>query len=126
MFCTIMSTTMLLAAIAPKTRAAMPGRSGTLRMEIFAWLRSCVTPVTTACSMVCLLRHERARVWPERGAHVDRDAVFLGELHGPGLEHPRAEARQLEHLVVGDARQLPGVGDDVRVGGIHAVDVGVD
>src|SRR5206468_2630250 len=51
MFWTIMSTTMFLAEIAPKTRAAIPGRSGTRRMEIFAWLRSCVTPVTTACSM---------------------------------------------------------------------------
>ena len=51
MFCTIMSTTMLLAAIPPNTADAIPGRSGTRSSEIFAWLRSCVTPVTTACSM---------------------------------------------------------------------------
>src|SRR5881409_290712 len=53
MFWTIMSTTMFFAAIAPNAWAAMPGRSGTLRMEIFAWLRSCVTPVTTTSSMPC-------------------------------------------------------------------------
>ena len=31
----------------------MPGRSGTRRIEIFAWLRSWVTPVTTTSSMPC-------------------------------------------------------------------------
>ena len=73
-----------------------------------------------------LLRHERARIRAERGAHVDRDVVFLRELDGARLEHLRAEARELEHLVVGDARELSRVGHDVRVGGVHAVDIGVD
>src|SRR5262249_17392628 len=51
MFCTIMSTTMLFSAMAPNTCAAMPGRSGTRRIEILTWLRSWVTPVTTTSSM---------------------------------------------------------------------------
>ena len=51
MFCTIMSTTMFWSATAPKTWAATPGRSGTRRIETFAWLRSWVTLVTTASSI---------------------------------------------------------------------------
>src|SRR2546422_8464950 len=41
---TTLFRSMFFAAIAPNAWAAMPGRSGTRRMEIFAWLRSCVTP----------------------------------------------------------------------------------
>ena len=39
-------------------------------------------------------------------AHVDRDVVLLGKLDGPGLQHARPEAGQLEHLVVADAVDL--------------------
>ena len=49
-----------------------------------------------------------------------------GELDRPQREHPPAGRGHLEHLVVGDARQHPGVGHDPRIGGEHAGDVGVD
>jgi hypothetical protein len=52
MFCTIMSTTMLCAPRPPNTREAMPGRSGTLKMETLACPRSWVMPVTTTSSML--------------------------------------------------------------------------
>src|SRR5215813_9714768 len=52
MFWTIMSTTMFCRASPPKTWLAMPGRSGTRRMESLACPRSCVTPVTTTSSML--------------------------------------------------------------------------
>ena len=38
----------------------------------------------------------------------------------------RPHRRQLEHLLVGDAVELAGPRHDARVGGVHAVDVGVD
>ena len=40
MFWMIMSTTMFSLAMPPKSRAAMPGRSGTPSRVILAWLRS--------------------------------------------------------------------------------------
>ena len=52
MFCTIMSTTMFCLASPPKTWLAMPGRSGTRRIESLACPRSCVMPVTTTSSML--------------------------------------------------------------------------
>ena len=75
---------------------------------------------------VVLPRHERARVRLERRADVDRHAELLGELDGAGLQHLGAEARHLEHLVVGHARELPRVRHDVGIGGVDAVDVGED
>ena len=69
MFCTIMSTTMFLAPTAPNTLAAMPGRSGTRSSEIFAWLRSCVMPVTTASSIPL---SSRVTIVPGSGLKVDR------------------------------------------------------
>ena len=57
---------------------------------------------------------------------MHRHAVLLRELDRAGLEHLGAEARHLEHLVVGDPVELLRLGDDVRVGGVDAVHVGVD
>jgi hypothetical protein len=42
------------------------------------------------------------------------------------VEDLGAAGGQLEHLLVGDAVELAGAGDDARVGGEDAVDVGVD
>ena len=55
-----------------------------------------------------------------------RHAVALRELDGADLQHLGAEARELEHLLVGDAVELPRVRADARVAGVDAVDVGVD
>ena len=69
MFWTIMSTTMFCLASPPKTWLAMPGRSGTRRMESLAWPRSCVTPVTTTSSM---LRSSLVTMVPGSGLNVER------------------------------------------------------
>ena len=58
------------------------------------------------------------------GKHLDYDAVALGELDGAVHEHLRAEARELEHLVVGYLVQLARPGDLPGVGGVDALDVG--
>ncbi len=50
-FCTIMSTFTESSARARNRRAAIPGRSGTCVIVIFASLRSWVTPEMIACSM---------------------------------------------------------------------------
>ena len=57
---------------------------------------------------------------------MDRYVVALGELHGTDLQHLGPQARELEHLVVGDALELAGTGDDSRVTRIDAVDVRID
>ena len=62
----------------------------------------------------------------ERGQHTQLDLVFAGEFHRPDLQHLRAEARHLEHLLEGDGVEPPRFGHDPRIGRIHAVDVGVD
>ncbi len=62
----------------------------------------------------------------ERTPDVDRHAVLLGELDRPRVHHPGAQARQFEHLVEADPVDLAGLGHDPGVGGVDAVDVGVD
>ena len=62
----------------------------------------------------------------ERAADVDRHAILHGNLHASDLKHLRAERRELEHLFVRDAINLPGRRADVRIGRVDAVDVGVD
>ena len=57
---------------------------------------------------------------------MHRDAVAAGVLDAPQHEHLGAGRGQLEHLLVGDGVEPPGVRDDPRVGGEDAVDVGVD
>ncbi len=120
-----MSTTIPASAIGPKSFAASPGRSGTPRHVIFAWLRSVPTPETTTSSMPASSRTTQV---PGPSSKLDADVhghpVALGELDGADLQHLGAEARQLQHLVVGDARQLARRGHDVRVGGVDPVDVG--
>src|SRR5881396_3697692 len=112
MFWTIMSTTTFFVAIAPNTWAAMPGRSGTRRMEIFAWLRSWVTPVTTTSSMPC---SSFVTSVPGSGLNVERTWTVTPYFFANSTERDCstfAEARHLEHLVVRDTRELLGVGDD--------------
>src|SRR5439155_18666149 len=73
-----------------------------------------------------LLHDPRPLRLVEGGADVDRDTIALGELDRADLQDLRPEARELEHLVVGDARQLPRLRDDARVARVDAVDVGID
>ena len=57
---------------------------------------------------------------------MDGDAVTAGVLDASQVEDLRPGRRHLEHLLVGDAVELAGRGDDARVGGEDAVDVAVD
>ena len=65
---------------------------------------------------------------PRREArqHAQRHAVLAGELDRADLQHLRAEAGHLEHLLEADGREPPRIGDDARIGRVDAVDVGVD
>ena len=62
----------------------------------------------------------------EAAAAVDADAVVARVLDRAQLQDLRPRGRHLEHLLVGDGRQLARVGDDPRVGAEDAGDVGVD
>ena len=62
----------------------------------------------------------------ERRPHVHLDAEPAGVLHAPQVQHLGAGRRHLEHLLGGDAVDAASGGHDPRVGGEHAVDVGVD
>src|SRR3546814_13864992 len=42
------------------------------------------------------------------------------------LEHLGADAREFEHFLIGHIAELARARDDARVGGVDAVDVGVD
>ena len=57
---------------------------------------------------------------------MDRHVVAAGVLDAPQVQDLGAAGCHLQHLLVGDARDLAGVGHDARVGGEDAVDVGVD
>ena len=67
-----------------------------------------------------------AGVVAERRAHPDDDVVDPAQLHGARLHDLGALVGQLEHLLVADDGDEPGVGDDARVGREDALHVGVD
>src|SRR5918993_406389 len=72
-------------------------------------------------------RDVRARtIGRERVAHEDLDAGLGGWLHGPGMQHFRAEPGEGACLPVREARHQVGVGDQARVCIEHAVHVGHD
>ena len=53
-------------------------------------------------------------------------AVAAAVLDAAQVQDLRPARGQFEHLLVGDGVEPAGVGDDARVGGVDAVDVGVD
>src|SRR4051794_38954645 len=59
-------------------------------------------------------------------AHAHLQPVDPGELDGPSLQHFCALVRELKHFFISDLWQAASVGDEARVGGVNAVDVGVD
>ena len=73
-----------------------------------------------------LLLDPRAVSFLEGRADVEPHIVTARDLDRAGGQHACAGGRHLEHLVEADARQLAGAGDDARVGGVDAEDVGVD
>jgi len=62
----------------------------------------------------------------ERGSYLQRHVELPGKLDAARVHDPRADAGQFQHLVVADGVQLARFGDDARVGGVDAVNVGVD
>ena len=74
-----------------------------------------------------LLGHHPGSVLLVEGrAHVQRHAVAHREPHGADLQHLRAQARHLDHLIEGDPVELARGRHHVRVRREHAVHVGVD
>ncbi len=62
----------------------------------------------------------------ETRQHPDGHVVGHRQLDRAGLQHLGAQGRHLQHLLVGDLGQAPGLGLDARVGRVDAVHVGVD
>ena len=73
-----------------------------------------------------LVGDQRARPVVEARQHLHPDLVLHGQRHRAGLQHLGPERGHLQHLLVGDAVELAGLGDDARVGGVDAVDIGED
>ncbi|AKZ57048.1 putative Integrase [Streptomyces ambofaciens ATCC 23877] len=68
----------------------------------------------------------RALESTEAGPDVDRDVVPAGVLHTAVEQHLGAGGRELQHVLEGDPVDLLRLLHHARVGGEHAVDVGVD
>ena len=126
-FWTIMSTFMPTSASVRKTRAAIPGRSGTPRIVTSASDGVVRDPEMIGLLHQLLLTDDPGALAPrERGADVDRHSVVACELDRAQHQHLRARRGQLEHLLVGDGVELARFGHDPRVGREDALDVGVD
>ncbi len=127
----IMSTLMLASASGTKIAAATPGLVG--------------DPAERDLGLVLgigdagddLLFHDLLLVADERAglrigrvvegrAHEGAHLVHHGELDRAHLQHLGAERGHFQHLLEGDPVEPPGLGDDARIGGVDAVDVGVD
>ena len=105
----------------------MPGLSGIPCRVILASSFVAVTPETITASIAFSSGTTQV---PSLSLKLERTwighAVLHAELDRADLQHLGAERRQLEHLLVADAVDLARVADDVRIGGVDAVDVGVD
>jgi hypothetical protein len=60
------------------------------------------------------------------GTDFKHDVIFFGEFDRARLHDLGAAAGELEHLVVADLVELAGILDDARIGGVDAVNVGID
>ena len=69
---------------------------------------------------------ERSGLVLERREDLQRHVVAHGKADRAGLQDLGPDRRQLEHLLIGDGAELSRARDDARVGGEHALDVGVD
>src|SRR5215204_1724673 len=126
-FCTIMSMLISVAATASKIRAAWPTRSGTPTIVIFA-------SIMGDAGDDGLLHHgsflEFGHPGPvlvrERRPYVHPDVLPACVLHAAQMQHLGPACRHLEHLLVTDVRDASSAGHDPRVGGVNAIDVGID
>ncbi len=58
--------------------------------------------------------------------YAQRDVVLAGELDRTDLQDLGTEAGHFQHLFEGDLVQTLSLGHDARIGGVDAIDVGVD
>ena len=135
-----MSTLIAASASGEKMPATAPGRSGTAVSVTFASFLSCAMPVmswrstcpsTSFLYLVLADDHRAGQVAPsgaplERGKHLDAHLLLHRQPHRARLQHLGADRRQLQHLLVGDAWRACARGHDPRIGGVDAVDVGID
>ena len=125
--CTMTSTTMPASASGLNTFAWMPGSSEIPCRVILASSLRGGDAGDHDCFHGFLLGHDPGPfVVVEARTDVDRHAVLHPELDRADLQHLGAQRRQLQHLLVADAVDLARGADDVGVGGVDAVDVGVD
>ena len=124
-----MSTTRFASPMRRKIAWTTPGRSGTPRMVIRASSFASAAPVTLAePARISARRRSRClgvsvnelRTW------ISTVEYFLANSIERECMTPRPQARQLEHLVVADPFNLPRFVNNPRVGGVNAVNVGVD
>ena len=80
----------------------------------------------TEAAGIALGDDPRAGIGTARVADMDRHAVFLGELDRPRVHHPRAQAREFEHLIEADPVNFAGILHDTRIGRIDAIDIGIN
>ena len=128
---------MLASASGPKIAAATPGLSGTWRIEICASSLEKAMPVTTCCSTISsssqisvpggwfAMRIDVLGLVEAR-AHEDAHLVHHAELDRAHLQHLGAERGELQHFLERDLVEPLRARHHARVGGVDAVDVGVD
>ena len=132
-FCTIMSTFTPASARSRKTVAATPGRSGTCSIVTFASDVSCVTPEMIACSIDSVASIDASSsVTQVPGAQVklERTWTLTWWLRANSTERSastRPPVAAISSISSNETlRKLARGGNDTRVGGVHALDVGVD
>ena len=70
--------------------------------------------------------HQGARRAAAARQHLDRHAVLLRQLDRPAVQHPGAEAGQLQHLAAAHLAELARPGHLVGIGRVNAVYIGID
>ena len=122
-----MSTLTLCSASAPKIAAAMPGRSGTRpQRDLRVVARVGDAGDILLFHDLVLVHHQRARHVGEARQHLNAHPLVHRQLDAAGLQHLGADRGQLQHLLVADPRELARLRHDARIGGVDAIDVGVD
>ena len=129
-FCTIMSTLTLASARSRNTVAATPGRSGTCSIVTFASDESCVTPEMIACSIDSIEGSSFVIHVPGAQLKLERTWIFTSWLRANSTDRSastRPPVAAISSISSNDTlAKLARGRDDPRVGGVHAVDVGVD
>ena len=62
----------------------------------------------------------------QTGQHAQLDLVFAGKFDRADLQYLGAKAGHFQHFLEGDGVQTTCLRDDARVGGVDAVDIGID